>query len=83
MDPLGGHIVEAKNLSRENPETEMIPTARRVACRASQRRRSPSRQLNHSGWAMNETSCMVTTAGMPSRIGVEYAGEKKRSRLSS
>ena len=38
------------------------PGPRAAARRVSQRRRSPSRAVNHSGWATNDTSWIATTS---------------------
>ncbi len=63
--------------SRENCEIVTTRDARTADQRASRRRRVPSLQPNHSGWAMNDTSCTTTTKGAPPRSGALYPGAKK------
>jgi hypothetical protein len=45
----------------EKSESVITREARRAPTRVSVRRRNPSRQENHSGWAAKDTSWIVTT----------------------
>ena len=58
----------SRSMSSRCENSEIVTTARRVApidC-VSQRRRAPSRSVNHSGCATNDRSWMATTVGTPS-----------------
>ena len=53
----------------ENSDTVRTRAARRADALVSQRRRRPSRTVNHSGWAKNDTSCTTRTTGQVRRSG--------------
>jgi len=55
--------------SLENSEMVMTAAARIADCRVSHRRRAPSRNRNHSGWATNDRSWIATTIGTWIRSG--------------
>ena len=55
----------------EKAEIVTIVFATLADCLARNRRRSPSRQPNHSGRAANEMSCNATTRGTGVSSGVE------------
>ena len=69
---LAAAVPNSRTISAfENSEIVTTAYAALAERRARKRRRVPSRQVNHSGCAANDTSCKATTRDTPVMSGVE------------